>query len=77
MAAFNGLRGDGRRRRPVAGLRVTSAPNRKAVLREEVAGPLHRIRERAEARYVCIAEPGGVRFEAAEPAGTPWLSCQY
>jgi hypothetical protein len=46
-------------------------------LREEVAGLLTGIRERAEARYVCIAEPGGVRFEAAEPSGTPWPSRQY
>ena len=46
-------------------------------LREEVAGLLAGIRERAEARYVCVAEPGGVRFETAEPAGAPWPSRQY
>jgi hypothetical protein len=46
-------------------------------LREEVAGLLASIRERAEARYVCVAEPGGVRFETAEPSRAPWPSRQF
>jgi hypothetical protein len=46
-------------------------------LREEVAGLLAGIRERADARYVCVAEPGGVRFETAEPSDAPWPSRQF
>lgn len=46
-------------------------------LREEIAGLLDTIRERAGARYACVAEPKGVRFESAEPPDAPWPSRRF
>jgi hypothetical protein len=49
----------------------------EARLREDIGRLLGAIRERASARYACLAEPGGVRFESADEAEAPWPSRQY
>jgi hypothetical protein len=46
-------------------------------LREDVVGLLDAIREIAEARYVCVVEPTGVRFESAEPRDATWPSRRF
>jgi hypothetical protein len=46
-------------------------------LREDVLGLLATILEAAEARYACVVEPSGVRFQIAEPADATWPSRQF
>lgn len=48
-----------------------------ARLREDVLGLLATIRDAAEARYVCVVDRTGVRFESAEPEEGTWPSRQY
>ena len=48
-----------------------------ARLREDILGVLAAIREMAEARYICVLDPGGVRFELAEPKEATWPSRQF
>ena len=49
----------------------------EARLREDVIGLLATIREAAEARYACVVERSGVRFEIAEPTEATWPSRQF
>jgi hypothetical protein len=46
-------------------------------LREDVLRLLSTIREAAEARYACVVEPAGVRFQIAEPEDATWPSRQF
>lgn len=49
----------------------------EARLREDVIGLLATIREAADARYACVIERSGVRFEIAEPTEAAWPSRQF
>jgi hypothetical protein len=49
----------------------------EARLRDDVLGLLAAIRATADARYVCVVEPSGVRFELAEPEDATWPSRQF
>jgi hypothetical protein len=49
----------------------------EARLREDVLGLLAAIRETADARYVCVVERAGVRFQIAEPMDATWPSRQF
>jgi hypothetical protein len=49
----------------------------EARLREDVVGLLATIREAAEARYACVVDASGVRFQVAEPEDATWPSRQF
>ncbi len=49
----------------------------EARLREDILGLLGTIREAADARYACVVERSGVRFEIAEPTEATWPSRQF
>jgi hypothetical protein len=49
----------------------------EARLREDILGLLAAIRATADARYVCVVERSGVRFELAEPEDATWPSRQF
>lgn len=49
----------------------------EARLREDVVGLLAAIREAADARYACVVERSGVRFQIAEPTEATWPSRQF
>ncbi len=48
-----------------------------ARLREDILGVLAAIREMAEARYACVLDASGVRFELALPKEATWPSRQF
>jgi len=48
-----------------------------ARLREDILGVLAAVRALADARYACVLDTSGVRFELAEPKEATWPSRQF
>ena len=49
----------------------------EARLSEDIVGLLAAIRETADARYACVIDPTGMRFQIAEPQDATWPSRQF